>query len=1095
MLCSRRYVGRRQWLLLSDLRRTGHPSVNCLQHRQVSFKIRNATGDLEPIFTNQEQPSQRTELRRVSQAAIASDDSPRPSPGVSVRQELGRLQENLENGRTDIEWTGENPEQHGGRHSTDRNAKREWVTRPKKQRQPPSQVLVDALIAAGHAEATPRASVGKWDLSYGYGGHLLPKSSSYRVEMQHDKVIVNKEDAPSLPLILATYVANVSASPELREVDVDANEILLPHLQEYLSRRSYRPSDVPLWNAILTADDAEVAAEKLYTSWHDLKGLPDTPDEPTPVFVLTFFLRRNFIPAKALHHVLHHTWDRLAAIIDTVPVSVSPEGEGNTLEGNMLSDSPEDDDTESHPCIPTHRLNAITILIITIRLLRHARKVWPAAFPSIILLFTQCIERRFRGLPLDYGSRRLLSRIHNTVLTLLGMPTSQAPFANLEYQQQAQFLLLRSMNVYNPPITITRQGYHSLVRVQSAHRKTQLEKRWADLKAKSWPPWKEEKLGLDQDVEVESGISRAMQAMQRMQESGYGLSEVWGQPASIQAGWDTDQSPTIQTRSWLSRSPVKTVDLLRTKLSRSGGSSGESWAARIRATRTVNEAWSCFQQFKNGTNAISHTPYLVMLEKLVREQDRQRLDSKVNQQSTQAAQGEDGWEVVAVPIAPKDDVYLATPPPTAQEFLDTMVEKRIHVSKHLMAFLLRRAQSRNAGVIYFRASNIPPLVRRILMDWAINVGDSKTLHELKHELSTLPDHLLTAILSFTARFDRKNLPVYSPNEGLLRRITQQNSSPHHLSVYPLTYQLVFIANTNYRPHWHVLLRQSGISTRKMVTKVQDLKEDINICYYKLEIMRILQDKPVHNDLEGFRYICVAFTKAILAGEQLTRHNILQEAERNKEILMHIKLSERLLNTGPIMLKAAFEKIIGSAEYPVDVFPRYTNKSDGGNLNMRIPDLLEVPSPHVLHALIRALGVAGNYVGLWQLAKWMRKYHEQIDVRISQLSSGESLRRQVLVAMRVFLERSWLHVGESDECHHQSEHVNDDFENAVEQEQANIGEQQGPSIIASEPASPKYIRKIRHAVEAIDHWGGWPTDNEVKEYCRKGNMPLPSNVSR
>jgi hypothetical protein len=34
-----------------------------------------------------------------------------------------------------------------------------------------------------------------------------------------------------------------------------------------------------------------------------------------------------------------------------------------------------------------------------------------------------------------------------------------------------------------------------------------------------------------------------------------------------------------------------------------------------------------------------------------------------------------------------------------------------------------------------------------------------------------------------------------------------------------------------------------------------------------------------------------------------------------------------------------------------------------------------------------------------------------------------------------------------------------------------------------PADEKHVKAFKRIVESIDEWGGWPTDEEVHDYCQ------------
>ena len=64
------------------------------------------------------------------------------------------------------------------------------------------------------------------------------------------------------------------------------------------------------------------------------------------------------------------------------------------------------------------------------------------------------------------------------------------------------------MKRFKPALAVTRERY-SVTSVQLQHPKTQSEREWAKMKSSSWPPWKESKLGINEHVDAEYGISRA----------------------------------------------------------------------------------------------------------------------------------------------------------------------------------------------------------------------------------------------------------------------------------------------------------------------------------------------------------------------------------------------------------------------------------------------------------------------------------------------------------------------------------------------------------------------------------------------------------
>ncbi|KAJ9624105.1 hypothetical protein H2203_005554 [Taxawa tesnikishii (nom. ined.)] len=178
------------------------------------------------------------------------------------------------------------------------------------------------------------------------------------------------------------------------------------------------------------------------------------------------------------------------------------------------------------------------------------------------------------------------------------------------------------MATHDPPLVINREGYRGVIRVQLARKKTAEEEEWAQLKSPSWPPWKEERTGMDAYIGVERGISRAGEVLARMQEAGYPLEE-WEYVAQIYAGWDTDRSPTIQTRT-IAPAPF------------SQNVKAQIWAARIDSTRTVYEAWACFLACEEESIKLRQEVYFAMFQKLTSESKRRQQALK---EGTEAGEG------------------------------------------------------------------------------------------------------------------------------------------------------------------------------------------------------------------------------------------------------------------------------------------------------------------------------------------------------------------------------------------------------------------------------------------------------------------------
>jgi hypothetical protein len=156
----------------------------------------------------------------------------------------------------------------------------------------------------------------------------------------------------------------------------------------------------------------------------------------------------------------------------------------------------------------------------------------------------------------------------------------------------------------------------------------------------------------------------------------------------------------------------------------------------------------------------------------------------------------------------------------------------------------------------------------------------------------------------------------------------------------------------------------------------------------------------------------------------------------------------------------------------------------------LPTLLEIPNPAILHAYIRVLGWMGDYQGLLDTVQLMLKHQAELQRRRGMDRNGDVIMRRAIVAVRVFFERSWLagnqRIDLPGEINKKAKlDVSEKFEKgflALDREE--ITRASGQHLRRLErPAKYALIMEIKELVESVEEWGGWPTDEEVEEYCR------------
>jgi hypothetical protein len=387
----------------------------------------------------------------------------------------------------------------------------------------------------------------------------------------------------------------------------------------------------------------------------------------------------------------------------------------------------------------------VTRVCLVVRLIRHARQVAPECFRDISVIVRHLFSEYYsvQGQQVQITELRRLAHIFNRFLGLLSLAPSKSPFNSYLAQQDAQLALLREMFAFKPPLPLAREGYRALIAVQLLHRKTGAERAWAETKSQAWPPWRQIKSGIEEDLVYPGKESRVIKLLRRMQEAGYALGD-WEKAAGVLAGWDTDGSPTIQTRArltrqrmpWLLQAPERPGGEVRT------GEAPGIWAARIRATRTVRESWASFCAYRVslGDSAGSYEPYFAMLERLLADTARA---GSVLQANYQAG---DLKEVLEDSTDSRNLIYIEAAVPTVDEFYQQMLFAGIKPAGSLIASLLKHSSSLEAGFEYIRACRWADVTKDVLEH-----GERYPFSRIRSTLEGIPLNTLAAFVFFLCK--------------------------------------------------------------------------------------------------------------------------------------------------------------------------------------------------------------------------------------------------------------------------------------------------------------------------------------------------------
>ena len=865
----------------------------------------------------------------------------------------------------------------------------------------------------------------------------------------------------SLPRLLAEYLQSCRPT---RPCDIAFSEDLLQNVFSeenlaFIRNEGFEPEDLVSWAWIVTADSTDLAVGRLIALSADF-AFGSSESRVIPTFVFLLVLRRSDWNAGALRMMILHGWHILEWHLVAREQPLDPLHEFSKTRAHSLQPRG----------IGQRFMSEKNLVLMVIRLLRQARIVWPEACVSITTMLTRH-EGKSWDTALKGSPTSELTYLYNTILGMLALPVSKHPFFSISAQQQAQFIIIRRMNEFDPPLAVDREGYRAVARVQLAHKKTLQERDWASLKAKSWPPWKRDKLGLDAEKDFQYGQSRASQAIRQSEEAGYALKEQESS-AKIQAGWDTDKSPTIQTRTLGSR-PV----MSRNKtMSLRPATDLLEWTARIQATRTIDEAWACFLAYKDSMSGaripskISKV-YNAMAEKIILEGRRSRATEQ-DQLQKAGPQSEDitplpgDGKLVFERPGPQEAIYVRSSPPDLDNFFDMMLRDKIFVSPRSLALFLPHVTSFKQGIHYLLCSQLPnTLVQTLLVNDPTSIACP-----IHHE--RLPNYLFAAFIHYLCRFaqtaDHPNLTdLYLPETV--------STGTTWLKFNPLVQacRLMSAYKPYYPPPWHSLLwvlAKKGVWVEAFSDNVNPETQDILAWKAILRIVDDMQMIGLGLDFKGFRYVCVGYEKAIMAQAALTDAADLEHVRGRLDCDVEV-----FIHNGLSYIKDLFKRIVfGGAWHQV---------TDVGIsvADCLLPRLLETPSPALIHPLIRILGLRGDHGGLVELVEWMAEFAPELQARSDEAMNGKRMLRRCLTAAVIFLEQSWLPPGQRVQY---GEHWS---RSPAEESGTDSGTDSGRTIHRESTDDTKNIsagtlvQRFRRAISENPEWGGWPSAYEIDVY--------------
>lgn len=744
-----------------------------------------------------------------------------------------------------------------------------------------------------------------------------------------------------------------------------------------LQKHGCTPQDVRGWAWIVLAPNAQVAAQRY------LSGFITFP----PVAILTNVLRMKKMHIKTLRQLVSSvaTW--------LTKISNSPTNRNRgILEDNSFQ-------------------------TVICGLLRHARETDPLSFTGIARLVSQycdvvtCISGEARG----FGGKEYnrLTNICRTVICRLSIPASKSPYASMGYAWEAQQVILEAGNSLQPTLELDARSYRAIACVLLADKKTEVEAEAVAHLHRSWPPWKKVLDGMDARRQPEDDASRATRVLENMKAAGYAPTS-FQNAISILAGRDTDGTPAIPTRTIMRlvrqkipkeignnksvhkrsskptvkspskpiqkspsdatvTSPLKSADKGSPKAdsNRPGGQSPAEWAARIRATRDVQEAWAAFRAYEGvPSQAMFHEMFLKLIYDRV---------NRLRARSHHPTPG-DGLEVFPVENDNLSDFEIQRKaPPDVRGLYDLMRAEQLHLGERTLRHLLAQADSFSWALRLLLDSGLPSdavsaLVRenggRKLQKQFLNEvspGTPKLLKQTESPLARVPPHIFTAYIKLLARFS-----LSTPN-------------PDHPP--PTTHLHTALALLKKHPSppdhaWHAFLRAAAAP--KSLAPPHNTSSDATarprtydhpVAPYWNAVVRQsiahLQGAGAEIEPDVFQYAAYALYSTFFAARRRGVPDASEEAESGLPALRELwdAISEPSVEVGGV----------------------------GGEL------VHQVKGPHIL-SYIRVLAIADCDEEVEKVMAWMVRYQGALGVMGRMRGNGITSLRRVVVAVRTFAER-------------------------------------------------------------------------------------------
>ncbi|EFX00977.1 hypothetical protein CMQ_2058 [Grosmannia clavigera kw1407] len=537
-----------------------------------------------------------------------------------------------------------------------------------------------------------------------------------------------------------------------------------------LAFKGISEGDIQHWVWIMEGKDADERIERFVSV-----------DRPKPIFLLFQLLRHDqrFQKGSSLQSIYDYVYRHHVRSKASPPDAALPFGAvRRTLD----------------PGLNMTRWNFATLFRL---LVYHYLRVWPSALPALAKLvclyveITQQVAKNGRKAYSDACS------IFNYALVMFQRKSPVQPVFQMRYNWRAQKIMLAMSTTLPRPLLINRSGFRAIRRVMLALGKSPAERRVALRMMRTWPPYRRDWDGLDEKREPADDFSRSVKAGVLMHEAGYSEME-HDRALSVLGGVLPGEAPTVQTRSlsprtWTGRQANLNVF--------------STWAARVKATRDINEAWHEFQTSPTEGLQPSVQVYTEMFKKLVAIPVNQLPDP------AHALLPGDAREVF-----PVNDATLTTfekqrlRPPTVEGLYSQMLHNGTRPVGDCLSVLIQHAPSMQAAMRYLHDSPLDKAAISALQLPHVPSADSSTISRHRRRdaaagptlevLQQIPLGNLGAYIFLMCRFQ----PRLAAEPARLGKMRRAGLIHHAINICAQRLRPTLDDGQTYKAPWHTIMQ-------------------------------------------------------------------------------------------------------------------------------------------------------------------------------------------------------------------------------------------------------------------------------------------------